>query len=619
MDGLDETSRLNSFLAQHKPQLVTSGVPELFWEILHKKLTNQIFDSGNSFSLLKLEYDTEPKEEDPVFTVCVSKENGIKSNDPNEIYLVDHAWTFRTDIAINQLQQVPGLLDRMTNLMGITKDEDDVEIIIKKVMKKIWKFCNTYSVNADGGSVEDRMPIWYIMDELGSGINHSDNPNFRMIPFYHIPEQITYSILFPISDCEDGDSVTRDFVEGVLIDSKDRQALLLPWNYTSFVDEDFSQKEPGQEYFLSGRIEETLPDKSAPFPIVDGNRPLKVYSDYEFINNYLTDPAFEIVTDDREADVVWYTKHFKGFKEFGEKAPNVFVNQFPFENVLVLKDILSIVCRRQVDEKTNLETLETFPKWLPTTYNLKTELVQFVSYYQNREKKGLDNHWICKPWNLARSLDSHITNDISHLMRLPHTGPKIAQKYIEDPVLFNRTEIDGRVKFDIRYVILLKGTDPVDAYIYKNFFLRFSNKPFSLSDFHDYEKHFTVMNYSNEFELRHLPCAEFHELWSEQYPNFSWDDIEADICKMLKEMFIGATSKKPPCGIAVSPQSRALYAADIMLAWEDGKIQPKLLEVNYTPDCKRACEYYPDFYNDIFKLLFLDDVNDEVFKSVVVE
>lgn len=613
MDGI------SSFLALHKPQLVTSGVPELFWESLFNKLTNQVFDSGNAFSLLKLEYDTEPKEEDPVFTVCVSKENGIKANDPNEIYLVDHAWTFRTDIAINQLKEVPGLLDRMANLMGITKDEDDDAAIINKVMTKIWKFCNTYSVNADGSSVEERMPIWYIMDELGSGINHSDSPNFRMIPFYHIPEQITYSILFPINDCEDGDSVTRDFVEGVLVDSKDRQALLLPWSYTSFVDEDFAQKEPGQEYFLSGKTEETLPDSSAPFPIIDGNRPLKVYSDYEFINTYLTDPAFEIVTDDRKADVVWYTKHFKGFKEFSEKAPNVFVNQFPFENVMVLKDILSIVCRRQVTENTNPETLETFPKWLPTTYNLKTELVQFVSYFQNREKRGLDNHWICKPWNLARSLDSHITNNISHLMRLPHTGPKIAQKYIEDPVLFNRTEIEGRVKFDIRYVILLKGTDPVDAYIYKNFFLRFSNKPFSLTDFHDYEKHFTVMNYSNEFELRHLPCAEFHELWSEQYPNFAWDEIEADICKMLKEMFIGATSKKPPCGIAVSPQSRALYAADIMLAWEDGKMQPKLLEVNYTPDCKRACEYYPDFYNDIFKLLFLDDVNDEVFKSVVVE
>jgi tubulin--tyrosine ligase-like protein 12 len=65
-------------------------------------------------------------------------------------------------------------------------------------------------------------------------------------------------------------------------------------------------------------------------------------------------------------------------------------------------------------------------------------------------------------------------------------------------------------------------------------------------------------------------------------------------------------------------QSRALYAADIMLAWQvDSEgcsvMQPKLLEVNWAPDCQRACEYYPDFYDDVFGLLFLDEEKD-VFK-----
>lgn len=34
-------------------------------------------------------------------------------------------------------------------------------------------------------------------------------------------------------------------------------------------------------------------------------------------------------------------------------------------------------------------------------------------------------------------------------------------------------------------------------------------------------------------------------------------------------------------------------------------MQPKLLEVNYCPDCNRACKYHPLFFNHVFETLFL--------------
>jgi tubulin--tyrosine ligase-like protein 12 len=159
---------------------------------------------------------------------------------------------------------------------------------------------------------------------------------------------------------------------------------------------------------------------------------------------------------------------------------------------------------------------------------------------------------------------------------------------------------------------------PLVAYAYRNFFLRFSNKPFELRDFEDYEKHFTVMNYRASAVLFRKLCHEFVEEFQYQYPEHKWVDVEADIFKMLRELLVAATSRPPPCGIAHNTQSRALYAADIMLAWRvnsDGckVMQPKLLEVNWTPDCERACLYYRDFFNDIFGLLFLDEEKD-VFK-----
>ena len=58
-------------------------------------------------------------------------------------------------------------------------------------------------------------------------------------------------------------------------------------------------------------------------------------------------------------------------------------------------------------------------------------------------------------------------------------------------------------------------------------------------------------------------------------------------------------------------QSRAIYAADLMLEQmesEPGSLpyyQPRLLEINYCPDCDRACKYHPDFFNHMFQVLFM--------------
>lgn len=472
------------------------------------------------------------------------------------------------------------------------------------------------NVDISGAAIEDSLPLWYVMDELGSAILHSDDANFRIIPFIHTSDQVTYSLLFPIKDVTEGDQVTRDYAEGIV---ENRDLALLPWRDIDFSDESFVQQEPEISYFLQGRLEESLPDSTAIVPVIDCNRPLKVFSDYEFVNKYLDDPSFEVLGEDgksEDADVLWFTRHFKGFSELSKSYPNAFVNQFPFENVVTIKDLLAVVCRRSINQHHDAESLNTFPSWLPTTYNLKTELKEFVSYFQNREAKNLDNHWIIKPFNLARSLDTHITANLSQIVRLAQTGPKIVQKYVEKPVLFHRPDSGGKVKFDVRYVILLTSVEPLVAHVYKNFFLRFSNVPFAMNEFDVYEKHFTVMNYGENLVLKHLKCDEFLKEWKEQYEDHPWKEIEDKMCEMLKEVFTNATSKKPPCGIANNHQSRGLYAADIMLSWEDGdKIQPKLLEINFIPDCKRACEYYPDFYNNIFQLLFLGQENLDAFRK----
>lgn len=60
----------------------------------------------------------------------------------------------------------------------------------------------------------------------------------------------------------------------------------------------------------------------------------------------------------------------------------------------------------------------------------------------------------------------------------PHLSLSVLQvvsKYIESPVLFLREDV-GNVKFDIRYIVLLRSVRPLRLFAYDVFWLRFSNR-----------------------------------------------------------------------------------------------------------------------------------------------
>ena len=172
------------------------------------------------------------------------------------------------------------------------------------------------------------------------------------------------------------------------------------------------------------------------------------------------------------------------------------------------------------------------PEWLQPTYNLETHLSQLIGDYCTRKQDGLDNLWIMKPWNMARTIDTTVTGDLSAIIRLMETGPKICQKYIERPALFQ-----GR-KFDLRYIILVRSIRPLEIFLSDVFWVwpesllildksmcplwfpvwcwclwvlfmfilsqvRLANNQYTLekTSFFEYETHFTVMVRSNSSPL----------------------------------------------------------------------------------------------------------------------
>ena len=52
-------------------------------------------------------------------------------------------------------------------------------------MNRIWKLAHCYRLATT--EKLDETSVWYIMDEFGSAIPHSDTPNFVVVPFLFAP------------------------------------------------------------------------------------------------------------------------------------------------------------------------------------------------------------------------------------------------------------------------------------------------------------------------------------------------------------------------------------------------------------------------------------------------
>lgn len=103
------------------------------------------------------------------------------------------------------------------------------------------------------------------------------------------------------------------------------------------------------------------------------------------------------------------------------------------------------------------------------------------------EKEGKLNYWIMKPAAKSRGRGISLVNDLSQVI---YGEPIVVQKYIKNPLLING------YKFDMRIYVLVTSVNPLEVFIYKEGFGRFSTMAFSLDPTDKGNKYIHLTNVS---------------------------------------------------------------------------------------------------------------------------
>ncbi|CAG7713007.1 unnamed protein product [Allacma fusca] len=248
---------------------------------------------------------------------------------------------------------------------------------------------------------------------------------------------------------------------------------------------------------------------------------------------------------------------------------DVFLNQY--YNVVLMK------CKLAPNDSQDTGKLK---------YDAAKRALQRISpFWPQLNTDGTNNIWICKPGARSRGKGIIILNQLDKILDLLSQNNYreanwVVQKYIERPLLIYKT------KFDIRQWFVVSDWSPLTVWFYKESYIRFCTKPFSLDDFHESIhlcNNAVQCRYQNS-ELRDtaLPdenmwdCYTFQSYLKSIGKLDTWENL---IYPGMKQGILGVMLASQET-VDVHKNCFELYGADFMLS-ED--MRPWLIEINSCP------------------------------------
>jgi tubulin--tyrosine ligase-like protein 12 len=544
------------------------------------------------------------------------------------------------------LRENEALSSRICHALGIEKETTSTD----QIWDKVWPHLNSFHI------AKEAYTRWYMMDEVGLALSHSDTPNMRCCPLFVIPtgNQASYSlsVAWPCRDISAGEVLSRDYRHGLHVDSPNNILWNLGFHYQINLINDCERVLNFLQTFeSSSSLQSVVKSKlsSSPEPPLPASlqqklsdrQQIRVFCDRsDHLNaGYLThDDRIKLVSSAEEADVLYLIDHLidSDLAVNGQPAEyskaNKLTSQFCWNNLVITKEALAKTVRTAHRSLHHPSSVKAYPSWFPESFDLTQhdELIAFLRSYF-RSSGDVRGYWILKRHTGKQSMDYPISNNLSCLLRHAELDSRIASRYINEPLL-----LDGR-KFDLRYHVLVSSLEPLDVKRHEIFVIRWANHRYRATDYEDYQTHFTVMNFLEEgdkgsnalalAEIRGLGQRQnihpddFIRLFDEEYreQGVMWSSIQQLIDQVLRQLFEyvqeafyydeSMVGNHPNAYWTMSQAkniaaARAMYGVDIIL---DATYQPYVLEVQWAPDCTRAIDLRPTFWDEILAGLYLHE------------
>lgn len=123
------------------------------------------------------------------------------------------------------------LLPNLRDINGVSRKILNIET--RQKWKRVHALTERLSHFANQYAIASQLPVWYIQDEVGSAIGHSDLANLRIRPFCYSPtnqtsDTVTFSIVWPVTDIKSGTGLYKDYLDGYT-EAQFRSARLHTW------------------------------------------------------------------------------------------------------------------------------------------------------------------------------------------------------------------------------------------------------------------------------------------------------------------------------------------------------------------------------------------------------